>query len=99
VHRGESFSRGKQRNIERVQQAWRRGRLDLRFGSTIEAVEKHLTLRRRGELEELEWDAVFVMVGSDAPPKLWANCVAPSVAETQTSAPESSAPDLVVRGR
>jgi len=68
VHRGNEFHRGKQRNIEEVKRLLGRGRLDLRFGTTLERVEAdHVLLRTPSGDESARPDAIFVLIGAIVP--------------------------------
>ncbi len=68
VHRGESFSRGKSRNIAEVKRLAEAGRIGLRLGTAITAMtEERVTLRGAKGEATLGYDAVLVMIGSIPP--------------------------------
>src|SRR5689334_5701444 len=68
VHRGEGFSRGKSRNIAELKRLVDAGRVGLKLGTTITAIDaERITLRGpRGESTQ-GYDAVLVMIGSIPP--------------------------------
>ena len=68
VHRGESFARGKSRNIAEVKRLAEAGRIGLRLGTGITAITAE-TVTVRGPKGEaaLGYDAVLVMIGSIPP--------------------------------
>jgi len=67
-YRGDTFSRAKPRNRERVEAARRAGRLDVLFNSEVQSVTPRAVLVRHGaQLAELPNDAVIVSVGGVLP--------------------------------
>ncbi len=68
VHRGESFSRGKSRNIAEVERLVATGRIGLRLGTGITAITpEQVTVRGPKGEATLGYDAVLVMIGSIPP--------------------------------
>lgn len=65
VARGSDFRRGKARNIEAMRAAETAGRLQIRWQSTVSAVEAESLLLQDGV--RVPCDAVFVMIGAIAP--------------------------------
>lgn len=66
--RGDGFSRGKARNIRELERRVAAGRIDLRWRARLRAVEDQaLVVEREHAQERLEWDALFVMIGSVPP--------------------------------
>jgi thioredoxin reductase len=67
-YRGDTFSRAKPRNRERIEAARRAGRLDVLFNSEVQSVAPATVLVRHGaQLAELPNDAVIVSVGGVLP--------------------------------
>ncbi len=68
VHRGEGFSRGKSRNIAELKRLAEAGRIGLRLGSEITALDaERATVRDPSGEASLGYDAVLVMIGSIPP--------------------------------
>lgn len=69
VHRGEGFSRGSARNIREVERLVAAGRVELRFGVTVAALDpERIHLRSStGQVHALPYDAVLVMIGNIPP--------------------------------
>ena len=67
-YRGDDFRRGKGRNIEQIKRLAASGRLALRLGTEVAAIEANTALLRgAGGEHTVEWDTMFVMIGSLAP--------------------------------
>ena len=67
-YRGDTFSRAKPRNRERIEAARRAGRLDVLFNSEVQSVTPATAVVRHGaQLTELQNDAVIVSVGGVLP--------------------------------
>jgi thioredoxin reductase/NAD-dependent dihydropyrimidine dehydrogenase PreA subunit len=65
IHRGKSFRRGKRRNIEALTTLVARGRVRLEFESEIVAIGlRTLEISVRGARCHLDYDALFVMIGT-----------------------------------
>ncbi len=63
-HRGDDFRRGKARNIAEVKALVRRGKIDLRFGAELEAVEPGVArIRTPSGSSRLEADVVLILIG------------------------------------
>jgi thioredoxin reductase/ferredoxin len=62
-HRGDSFTRGKARNVAETKSLAARGKIDLRFGTELARVGEGATLRGPDGPVELAADAVFVLIG------------------------------------
>ncbi|MFT3772581.1 MAG: NAD(P)-binding domain-containing protein [Minicystis sp.] len=68
VHRGADFTRGKARNIAEVRRLAEGGRIGLRFGTEIAAIDAdRVTLRGPKGEARIGYDAVLVMIGSIPP--------------------------------
>jgi len=68
VYRGEGFSRGKARNIDKVKRMVASGRITLLLNSTVTRVDAGaLTVSGSGPDLEIAHDALFVMIGSLPP--------------------------------
>ncbi len=65
IARGDDFRRGKARNIEAMRAAEAAGRLQIRWQSTISAIEAECVVLEAGA--RIPADAVFVMIGAIAP--------------------------------
>jgi thioredoxin reductase len=65
LYRGHGFQRGKRRNVDALSALVTRGRVRLEFGSEIVAVGvRLLDVRVRDTRRSLEYDALFVLIGS-----------------------------------
>ncbi|MEX1365514.1 MAG: NAD(P)-binding domain-containing protein [Nannocystaceae bacterium] len=88
-YRGDGFQRGKGRNIEQVQRLVAAGRIDLRLGTEVTAVEAGaVTLSGPDGATQVGWDAMLVMIGSKAP---WAFLEAAGVSRGRVGGPPPSA--------
>jgi len=68
VHRGKSFTRGKARNIDELKRMADTGRVTVQFDAEITAIGKdRVTLRTPRGADRVEYDAIFVMIGSIPP--------------------------------
>ena len=67
-YRGESFSRLKPRNLERLEAAVRAGGVAVALGSTVERIEeKSVTLSMAGGRRRIANDRVFIFAGGETP--------------------------------
>jgi thioredoxin reductase len=67
VHRGNGFSRGRQRNIEEIGRLAAEGRIGLLFGAEVSKIGvEHLVIDAGGRERTIPYDALFVHVGSNA---------------------------------
>lgn len=68
IHRGADFTRGKARNIAEVKRLVSSGRIGLRLGAEITALDAHhLTVKSGASAALLGYDALLVMIGSIPP--------------------------------
>ena len=66
VHRGESFTRGKARNVAAIRARVAKKAIALRFGTALEALEPQGALLRTSEgTERIPCDAVLVLIGGE----------------------------------
>jgi thioredoxin reductase (NADPH) len=69
-YRGEAFSRIKPKNSERITDAASRGRIDLRFNSSLVSIEPGevvISTGKEGATETLKNDLVYVFIGGELP--------------------------------
>jgi len=68
IHRGDTFARGNARNIEEVKRMREAARLTLLFNTEVTRLElQQAVLRSPGGQRNVEYDAVFVMIGNIPP--------------------------------
>ncbi len=83
VHRGESFTRGKARNIAELKRLVDAGRIGLRLGAEIAAISpERVTVRGPKGEASLGYDAVLVMIGSIPPREALRAAGVRTIAET-----------------
>ncbi|MGH9722910.1 MAG: NAD(P)-binding domain-containing protein [Bryobacteraceae bacterium] len=75
VHRLEDFSRAKPRNQKKVRKSMDDGRLKAFFNSgVVEIRDRSVLVQTAAQVEEIENDFVFVMIGGEAPKKFLTEC-------------------------
>jgi thioredoxin reductase/NAD-dependent dihydropyrimidine dehydrogenase PreA subunit len=68
LHRGNGFSRGRQKNIEAIGRLVAAGRVGLLFGATVESVElERIVVEVEKRSRSIAYDALFVHIGAEAP--------------------------------
>ena len=66
VHRGETFTRGKARNVAAIRSRVAKKAIDLRFRTALEELEAHSAVLRTPEgTERIPCDAVLVLIGGE----------------------------------
>ena len=71
AYRGAALTRAKSRNVQALTEQEKAGRVTVLFNShLIEITPQKVILRVKEEQRELENDAVFILIGADAP-KAW----------------------------
>jgi thioredoxin reductase (NADPH) len=75
VHRTEDFSKAKPRNQKKIKKAMDEGRLTAFFNSAVvEIRERSMAVKTPQDVQEIDNDFVFVMVGGESPKKFLNEC-------------------------